>query len=379
MKITKVQTIPIVIPTKSFGSAFRKFGPMRRIGFVIVKVYSDNGLMGVGEAIARTGFYGEPLESVKFAIDKYLGPRIIGKNPFDLEQILSTMDWALFGNSCAKSGIELAIYDLIGKALDVPVYQLLGGCYRDKILVGIEVGTESPENMAKTSVEYVEKGIRVLKAKVGGDPNQDIERIRAIREAVGGDVTLRADANEGWTQAQAIRFIKKSEEYNLELIEQPVPRWDIDGLARVRKAVDTPIEADESACSFNAIINIIRKEAADIINIKLAKAGGLYNSKRISVVAEAAGIPCLVGTEFGLGIGIAAKLHLAASTKNINYASEFTELYLFDNLSSTPFEIQNGYLSIPSGTGLGVQLDENKLKKFSISDIEHGDFDETRL
>lgn len=373
MKITNIETIAITVPTNPFWSAFRKYGPLRKASFILAKIHTDEGFVGIGETITRPNFAGQPLEFVKSGIDKYLAPRIIGSNPFNLEQILTTMDWALFENAYAKTAIELAIYDLIGKALKVPVHNLIGGCYRDKILVGWEIGIESPEEMAKKAVEYVEKGIRVLKVKVGIDPDQDVERIKAVRDAV-GDVTLRADVNEGWTPIGAIKAIKKIEKYDLELIEQPVPRWDLDGLARVRKAVNTPIEVDESLWSPTDAMNVIRKEAADIFNIKLAKAGGLYNSKKIAAIAEAADIPCLVGTEFSLASGIAAKLHLAASTKNIHHACEFTEFHLLDNLSATPLEIEDGYLEVPRKSGLGVLFDESKLSNYTISDIEHGDF-----
>jgi len=337
MKITNIETIAITVPTNPFWSAFRKYGPLRKASFILAKIHTDEGFVGIGETITRPNFAGQPLEFVKIGIDKYLAPRIIGSNPFNLEQILTTMDWALFENAYAKTAIELAIYDLIGKALKVPVHNLIGGCYRDKILVGWEIGIESPEEMAKKAVEYVEKGIRVLKVKVGIDPDQDVERIKAVRDAV-GDVTLRADVNEGWTPIGAIKAIKKIEKYDLELIEQPVPRWDLDGLARVRKAVNTPI------------------------------------AKKIAAIAEAADIPCLVGTEFSLASGIAAKLHLAASTKNINHACEFTEFHLLDNLAATPHEIEDGYLEVPTNPGLGLQLDESKLRKYTVSDIEQGDF-----
>jgi L-alanine-DL-glutamate epimerase-like enolase superfamily enzyme len=377
MKINRVDAIPVTIPTNAFSSAFRKFGPMRKVSFVVVRIRTDDGLIGNAEGVGRAGFFGQPVESVKFAIDKYLSPRIIGLDPFDLERILSTMDMTIVGNSCAKAGIEIALYDLMGKALKMPVYQLTGGRYRDKILVGIEVGIASPDEMAKKAIEYVEKGIRVLKVKVGVEPSEDIERIRAVRDAVGSDITLRTDVNEGWTSLQAIKTVKKLERYDLELVEQPAPRWDVQGLARVRKAASMPIEADESVYSPTDALNLIVNEAVDMMNIKVTKAGGLYNAKKIAAIAEAAGVPCLVGTEFNLGLGVAAKLHLAASTKNISHACEFTECYIMsDSLLVTPLEIKDGCLDVPEKAGLGVELDERKLQKFSVADVEHADFDE---
>jgi L-alanine-DL-glutamate epimerase-like enolase superfamily enzyme len=390
MKISNVSTIAVSLPWKSppysmemagtkreWGRNFRGFSyiPDLTLNYVIVTVETDEGITGVGEAATDIGFFGEPLEEVKYAIERYFGPRLIGKDPFDREEILHLLDYR--GNTCARSGIDLALHDLLGKALEIPIYDLIGGCCRDRVLVAIEIAGGPPDGMAKLCAEYVEQGVRAFKPKIGGYPDDDAIRLKAIREAVGEGISIRADANQGYTPKEAIRLCRLAEKYDvgLELLEQPVPAWDLDGMALVRKSVDTLIEADESAYSTHDVMNIIRQGAADVINIKVAKAGGLYNAKKIAALAEAAGLGCVLGTAFGLGPKVAAKLHLAASTRNIMDAVEFTEIILHDNLAEPPFDqvlmppLEDGYLRVPTGPGLGVQLDETKVERYIIDVI----------
>ena len=394
MKISSVSTAAVSLPWKSPPYSSERAGTKREwdrqirwsphqpdpvLNYVIVIVGTDEGIIGIGEAATDIGFFGEPLEEVKYAVERYLGPKLIGKNPFDREEILNSLDFR--GNTCARSGIDLALHDLLGKALGIPVYDLIGGCCRDKVLVAIEIAGGPPDSMAKLCVDYVEQGVRAFKPKIGGYPDEDAVRLKAIWEAVGAGMSIRADANQGYTPKEAIRLCRLAEKYDvgLELLEQPVPAWDLEGMALVRKSVDTLIEADESAYSTHDVMNIIRQGAADVINIKVAKAGGLYNAKKIAALAEAAGLGCVLGTAFGLGIKVAAKLHLAASTRNIMDAVEFTEIMLHDNLAASPFDLQlmpplkDGYLSVPTGPGLGVQLDEAKVQRYLIEEMGLGD------
>ena len=394
MKISNVSATAVSLPWKpppystEWAGTKREWGRQIRwsphhpdpvLNYVIVIVGTDEGITGIGEAATDIGFFGEPLEEVMFAIEQYLGPRLIGKDPFDREEILNSLDFR--GNTCARSGIDLALHDLLGKALGIPVYDLIGGCCRDKVLVAIEIAGGPPDGMAKLCADYVEQGVRAFKPKVGGYPDDDAVRLKAIREAVGDGISIRADANQGYTPKEAIRLCRLAEKYDvgLELLEQPVPAWDLEGMALVRNSVDTLIEADESAYSTHDVMNIIRQGAADVINIKVAKAGGLYNAKKIAALAEAAGLGCVLGTAFGLGIKVAAKLHLAASTRNIMDAVEFTEIMLHENLAASPFDLQlmpplkDGYLSVPTEPGLGVQLDEAKVQRYLIDVMGKGD------
>jgi L-alanine-DL-glutamate epimerase-like enolase superfamily enzyme len=383
MKITAVNAVPVRMEisrapynTAGAGSKVHWGGRRSRITpkrptscleYVLVRIETDGGVTGIGEAEADIGFFGQTVEEVRFSIEDYLGPQLIGKDPFDREYLLGLIDF--HGNTCARAGIDLALHDLMGKALGVSVGTLIGGAHKDRVPVAIEIAGGPPEDMARECMAFVDRGVRAFKPKIGGDPDADADRLRAIRQAVGPDVSIRADANQGYNPKEAIRLCRLAErrDVRLELLEQPVPAWDLQGMAAVRRSVDTPIEADESCYTIHDAMQIIRHEAADVLNIKLGKAGGLYSAKKIVALAEAAGLRCVLGTAFGLGPEIAAKLHLAASTMAVVDAVEFTELGLHPNLLRPPQDtllalpLSDGCLPVPTGPGLGVELDEGSL------------------
>ena len=279
------------------------------------------------------------------------------------------------GNSCARSGIDLALHDLVGKALSVPAHVLLGGASRTRIPVSVEIGGGPPEAMAKLCVECMGQNILAFKAKIGGVPELDAERLKAIREAVGPEVSLRADANQGYSVKEAIQLCRLAEKYGvgLELLEQPVAAWDIEGMAQVRASVDTLIEADEAAYSIHDVMNLIRRNAVDVINVKIGKAGGLLSGKKIAALAESAGLKLVLGTAWGLAPGIAAKLHLAASSPHAVDAVEFSELILHDSLAAADIRRSfslplgdDGCLAVPTGPGLGTPLDPELVDRYTM-------------
>jgi L-alanine-DL-glutamate epimerase-like enolase superfamily enzyme len=346
------------------------------IDYVFVTIETDDGLTGIGESATDIGFFGESLEAVKFGIDNYLAPGLIGMDPFDRELILAKMCMSHARQlSAARSGIDMALHDLLGKALNVPVSSLIGGRRQDKVLVAIEVAAPTPEDLAELCVGYVKQGVRAFKLKMHGYPDEDIAKIKAVREAVGDKITIRSDANQGYTVKEAIEVCDRAEKLNLglELMEQPIAEWDLDGMAMIRNSVKTLIEADEAAYSMYDVMEIIKKGAADVILLKIGKAGGLYNVKKISAVAEAAGMQCVIGTEWGLGLKVAAKLQLATSTL-VRDAVEFSEIFMHDMLLAPPNDtifglpLKDGFLSVPTGPGLGIALDEAKVNRY-ISEI----------
>ena len=388
VKITDVKTkairMPIPFPPYSTEGAGTKrewyrLGritserPEPILEYVLVYIMTDEGIEGIGEAPTDIGFFGEPIEEVRSAIDVHLGPRLIGQDPFQREKLMHSVDFR--GNSCAKSGIDLALHDLVGKALSVSAGVLLGGLTHDRIRVAVEIAGGPPEDMAKLCVSCIEQNVLAFKAKIGGIPEADAVRLVAIRRAIGPDASLRADANQGYSVKEAIRLCRLAEknDVNLELLEQPVAAWDIEGMASVRSSVDTLIEADESAYTIHDVMNIIRRGAADVINIKIGKAGGLLNGKKIAAIAESAGLKYVLGTAYGLAPKIAAKLQLAASSSVALDAVEFTELLLHGSLAggqhadlySLPLD-GDGCLPVPTGPGLGIELDKSLVERYSI-------------
>lgn len=291
-----------------------------------------------------------------------MGPQLIGKDLMDREYLHDVIGYR--GNGCAKSGIDMALHDLAGKVMGVPVSVLLGGRRRTRVPVAIEVAGGTPDAMAKACADLMAQGVRAFKPKVGGDPNADADRLRAIREAVGPGVSIRADANQGYSPKEAIRLCRLCERHGvgLELLEQPVAAHDLTGMAFVRRSVDTLIEADESCFTPQDALAIVRHEAADVLNIKLGKAGGFTGARKVAAIAEAAGLKCVLGTAFGLGLEIAAKTHLYAATEIVADAVEFTELSLHANLLMPPWDarlalpLDDGCLPTPDGPGLGVEM-----------------------
>lgn len=387
MKIASITTTPIRMhvthaPYTTMGAGSKHHWgkrsrttvkrPLPILEYLLVTLRTDEGLTGVGESPVDIGFFGHTLEDVQTTIEDYLGPQLIGHDPYDREYLMSLIDFR--GNSCAKAGIDLALHDLLGKSLGVSVSTLLGGRHQTRVPVAVEIAGGAPDAMAQECLRFMGLGVRAFKPKIGGYPDEDADRLHAIREAVGPDISIRADANQGYNPKEAIRLCRLVERYNvgLELLEQPVPAWDLQGMALVRRSVDTLIEADESCYTMHDALQLVRHEAADVINIKIGKAGGLYQAKKIAAVAEAAGLKCVLGTAFGLGVEMAAKLHLAASTLAVVDAVEFTEIGLHSNLLATPYDsafglpLVDGCLPVPSEPGLGVTLDAEAVREATL-------------
>ncbi len=358
MQIRKVEVMPFAVPIRSFADAYTGFATSKA---VLVKIHSEDGTIGYGEACAwEPEFYGETLESVSSTIEKYIAPKIVGQNLFNINRILAIIDANLAKVTCAKEGIDLALHDLVGKTLNVPVTTLLGGCFREEIAIASEIGIDTPEAMAENALDIVKLGIKVIKIKGSNEMGLDVKRIKAVREAVGDEIGLRLDPNAAWTTSGTIKVMKEVEGCNLQLLEQPVPGWDLKGMAHIRNSIGIPLMADESIWTPQDVIKIAEYGAADIINIKIAKSCGLALAKKIEAVSESLGLPCIVGTEIEPGFSLIAKLHLAASMKIDPLASEFTELTLLKkNILKQKITIKDGRVKVPNGPGFGVELDQS--------------------
>lgn len=369
MKIAKIETIPLRLPVKPFADGLNK--TRTQMDYVFVKIHTDNGIIGMGEAPTDAV---ETHETIKFTIDRYLAPKLIGLNPFNIEPNSSIVSLRQNGKLMARhasAAINYALYDILGKALNVPLYTLLGGLYRDKVLASIEVRTGPPEEMATHSLEYYNKGIRGIKAKVGRDVERDAKALKAIREALGDKISLRADANQQYTIQEAIRLCELAREYDvgLELLEQPTARTDWEGARRIMSAVNIPIEADEAADSLYQVYMLLKNDACDIINTKCSKAGGISGVKKWAAVAESARKPIVIGTEYGLGNIVASKVHLGCTIKNMDPVIECTEIMLHDLLLKKPLELKDGYIEVPTKPGIGWEFDDKKIEKYTVQDF----------
>lgn len=316
MKITDIQVgvveAPLITP---FKTALRTVDSIRNIS---ITVYADNGQIGLGEAAPTAVITGETHASIREAIMEYIKPAIIGMEIEDIAQIMERLEKCIYKNTSAKAAVDMAIYDLYAKRYNAPLFKILGG-YRKALITDITISVNGVNEMVKDSLIAVERGFNILKVKVGKDPIGDIERVKAIREAVGPNVTLRVDANQGWTPKQAVRIIGTLEDanMNIELVEQPVHYSDIEGMCYVTANTVTHILADESVFSPKDALTLIEKRAADLINIKLMKTGGIYQAQKIVHIAEANGIECMIGCMLETKISVSAAAHFAASQKNI--------------------------------------------------------------
>jgi L-alanine-DL-glutamate epimerase-like enolase superfamily enzyme len=320
---------------------------------VVVRILTDYGVEGWGEASPSKRVTGETRETVSLVISR-IAPRLIGMCPLRVEQNMEIMDQTLEGNSAAKAALDMALHDILGKTAGKPLFMLLGG-YRTEVLTDITLSVKPPREMAADAVKAVKQGFKALKIKVGVNPVEDVERVKMVREAVGEDVEIRIDANEGWSPEQAVEVLNRVERFNIQFVEQPVPAKDVEGLAMVRKNSSIPVMADESVHSPSDALRLIEEEAVDLINIKLMKSGGILKARKIASVAEAAGIPCMVGCMGESEIGVAAGTHLAAGLRNIIYADLDCDLLHADKLvKKGGTRVVNSTRLFPEENGLGI-------------------------
>lgn len=312
MKIVDIFLGSISVPLKKpFKTALRT---VDRINDVVVKVVTDTGHVGYGEAPPTAVITGDTIGSIKCAIEEFIKPKIIGLEIENIEEIMKRINNVLIKNTSAKAAVDIAIYDLFGQLYNAPLYKLLGG-YRNEITTDITISVNSPEEMVQDSLDAVRKGYKTLKIKVGKDPRIDIERIQSIKKAVGNDIDLRVDANQGWNPKEAVTILREMEDMGLsiELVEQPVKATDLMGLKYVTDRVSIPVLADESVFSLEDAIWIIQNRAADLINIKLMKTGGIYNALKICSIAETYGVECMIGCMLESKLSVTAAVHLAAA------------------------------------------------------------------
>lgn len=318
MRITDIKWEKIYIELQHpFKIAFAEIAAVEN---VIIKVTTDDGLVGYGEAAPFAPVTGETADSV-ISVLNMLKPGLIGMNPFDIEKIHAMMDNLIYGNGSAKCAVDLAMYDLMGKAAGMPVYKLLGG-YQSVVQNDITIGISTPEEMAEEAYDCVyNKGFNILKIKAGIDPDADIRTMNLIREKVGKNVRLRVDANQGYNVAKALYAIDGFKKAGVEAVEQCLPYWDRANMTTLRnKVVGMQLMLDESVHSPKDAAALVREGCADVLNIKLMKCGGLLPGMKISHIAEANGVTCMVGCMLETKLAITAGVSLVASQKNITEA-----------------------------------------------------------
>lgn len=384
MKLVKCETYRIAVPPRRDHTWASKM--TTPIGHhAVVRLETDDGHVGWGEAPAGETwggadmrYYGETPETVSHMIEAHLFPGITDINPLRIANIHARMDKLVKGNPYAKAAMDIALYDIIGKALDQPVCDILGGDFRDRIEVAHSLGIMPVDKCLDEAKIAVDEGVKTIKCKTGLDSERDVELVRRLRTELPDHIKIRVDGNEGYLSvSEAVRVTKAQEEFGIFLCEQPL-MGAVD-LARVANRIDTAVMADESAWTMQDIIELHTHGAAECISCYVTKPGGLYRAKQQGDLANALHLYCDIGGSIELGIGNAANLHLGAALQNAVLPSvcpvskpkdaagpEIAGIYYLDDIIEEPFEFVDGCVKRPKGPGLGITVDEDKIKAYSV-------------
>jgi muconate cycloisomerase len=383
-KIQSVETLLVHLPTRREHMWTGLTEPIGR--YLLVRITSDEGVIGWGEAPALKDwggefgrYFGESASLSETVIQNYLAPAIIDLEVGNIVEAHARMDSVIKGYPYSKAALEIALYDVAARTLNCPVHILLGGRVRDKIPVTHSIGLLDIDVAEREAAMVAKEGIKTIKIKVGVDPQRDVEIVQRIRDAVGPGVSLCVDANEGYkTPGEAIKTIRKMEYCDLIYVEQPVS--GIERNAQVARSIDTPLMLDESAWNSHDVIQIIEARAAEIVSIYTTKPGGLLRAMEVAAVCRAAGIICNVNGSVETGVGNLANLQLAAAAPSVVLScvvpvstpaeqqnGQIAGIYYADDLITEAMSFVDGAIELPNGPGMGIDIDLAKIEKFKVA------------
>jgi muconate cycloisomerase len=383
--IQSVDTILVQLPTRR---EHKWTGLTESIGrYLLTRITDSEGHVGWGEAPALKDwggefgrYFGESTLIAKTVIERYLAPSIVGVELGNFVELHARMDAVIRGYPYAKAAVEFAAYDVTGRWLGLPVHMLLGGRARSRIMVTHSIGLIPIAEAEKEVAQVASEGIKTIKIKIGVDAKRDIDMVRAVRNAVGDEIELCVDANEGYrTPGEAIATVRAMEPYRLKYVEQPV--MGIERIAQVARAIDQPVMADESAWNAHDVIQISEQRAAQIVSIYSTKPGGLFKAMEVAAVCRAAGIICNVNGSVETGVGNLANIHLAAaapaatlscvvpvSTPAEALNGQIGGIYYRDDLIVAPMKLVEGGIEVPTAPGMGIDVDLAKIEKYRVRD-----------
>lgn len=367
IKIKSIETIIVDLPLRRL-QRFSALDTNKQSAVVII-IRSSDGVVGVGEAVTPGGpwWSGESVESIKLHIDNYLAPVLIDKDAYGIDQLHREMDQVLHGNQFAKAGVETAVLDLIGKTLSLPVSHLIGGRCRESIEVLWPLATMDANQEIEEAEEKLELRLhRTFKLKMGAlAPNEDVERASKIAQALEGRATVRVDPNEMWNESTAANAMQRMQDAGVELIEQPVARWNLEASARLTSKHDMNVMIDEGCASLQDLMRVISLHAADTVSLKIMKSGGIRATKTIADVAAAAGLNLYMGTFLETSLGTAANMQLCAALPDLPLGGELIgPLLIAEDLCQEPARYKDFQLWLNPGAGIGATLDLDKLNYF---------------
>ncbi|MEU5979818.1 enolase C-terminal domain-like protein [Streptomyces sp. NPDC047315] len=355
MKIASIHTRVVRVPYR------RPFvissGTSPELISVVVEIRTAEGVTGFGEASPMTAYTGETLAGLETALTQHAAPALVGRDPRDLAGAHTAMDAAIRGQRLAKAALDIALHDLVARAAGWPLHLLLGGGVRTSVPTAWVVGLGTLEEMAAEAADYAARGFTHIKVKGGEDSELDVRLVRLVREAVPAAVELCLDANEGYVPGTAARTVARLADAGLDFVEQPLPRWDLRGMAALRRGGAVRVMADESMQSLHDAMEIVRRGAADVLNIKILKVGGLHRARQIAALAEAAGLAVKLGTMPELGVATLAAAHLTAALPHATVPADLVGPLLVteDPLAGEVFAsaARTGHVDLPATAGLG--------------------------
>ncbi|GAB3691430.1 dipeptide epimerase [Spirosoma flavus] len=366
MKITAINLYRFDIPLKAPIAI--SLGTIENARNILVEIQTDASITGWGEGSPFWMIVGETQASGMAAAED-MARLLIGKNPLDIEGCLNTLLRYLPAHPTTRSAFDMALYDIAAKAARMPLYQFLGGSKRT-LVTDETIYINTPERMVEDALRIQEKGADAIKVKLGTNLYDDIARIEAIRSAIGPTTPIRTDANQGWDVVTASGVLRAIGGLNVQYCEQPIKRHDIAGLRQIRQQSNVPIMADESLFDAHDAIRLVREEAVDYFNIKLSKSGGIFEALKINAIAEAAGIPCMIGCMSESRLALTANAHFASARQNVRFYDldacfEHANDPIHGGITYTGYQIE-----LPETPGIGAEVDSaflEQLPKTTIS------------
>jgi L-Ala-D/L-Glu epimerase len=362
MRIVGIEPCIVEVPLRQPAKGVHGVTAVQRS--VLVRVTADEGTHGWGDVDPTPGYSRLSVEDIHATITA-LTPSLLGLDPFNVRRALAVMDASVDGRLEAKAAVEMALWDLKARALGEPLHSLLGGRVKDRVTLNAWIGTVPPAQAAAEAKEWRGRGFASAKIKLDGPDPEGLARVAAVRDAVGDGLALRVDFNESLPLAAAVSFIRKLEPFGLTLVEQPVPREQIGALAEIRRQIGIPLMADESVTGPASLVEIIRREAADIVKVKVMKQGGLLRTLAMVETAAAAGLGVVVGHGFGLTLSTLAEATVAAVSPAVLDGCEAVgPLKMAGDVMAAPAILEHGVVTLPDTPGLGADVDGDALARY---------------
>jgi muconate cycloisomerase len=372
MKITHIELSHISIPFAQPYKLSKAYGTLHEAHAVIFRVFTDEGIVGLGEADPMSPFTPETPASVMSVARDMIAPLLLGRDPTQIAMLESTLDDVIDGYLTARGAVNMALYDIIGKTNNIPIHTLLGGMRHGQLPLLFGVGSGTPEETISVIQAQMETGCRCFMIKMGALPIADeIKRVMAVKQQFGDDISIIIDANQGWEVIEAIEFIDGIYGCQTDLIEQPIKRGDTEGLKRIHEHSPFLLSADESVNTVSDAATLIRENAVDVFSIKISKNGGLGKSRQIAQMADGFGLKCLMNSMLEFGITQAASLQLGSTLSNLMDIGHAygSVLRMSDDVTDFGRNISEAVVTVPTTSGLGVAIDEEKLKKYTVEHL----------